>query len=620
MFDRITRCSIGVAGDFCLDTYHFLDMSASEQSLETGLFTRPVKSTLRSLGGASNVAANLASLGVGRVYAFGVRGDDPDGIVLSELLRKKGIDDSPLQVQQEKWDTHVFTKLYDDGRELERIDFGNFNTLNAVSEENLMRGIRELLPEMDLLIINQQVYRGIHTPGFRKKLIALLAEFPSVLQLCDSRAYSDEFDGSMRKINDEEGARICGLSVSRAEEIVTTLGSRWNRPTFLTRGEKGSLVWSKGDIMHIPALQIYGKIDTVGAGDSMLAGIAVALAAGETPEDSARCGTLVAGVTVQKLNITGTATPEEVLKTAETGDYRYHPDKAGSLSLAEYFRDSEIEIIRKSGSKGTIRCAVFDHDGTISCLRQGWERVMEPMMIREIFGGAPDSAVQEDVPGVRKRVEEYIDATTGIQTISQMSGLVDMIREFGYVPEENLLTPGEYKEMYNRELIGLPEGRIARYRRGELSLEDLTMKNAVPFLRALKERGVVLYLVSGTDEEDVKNEAEALGYADLFGGGIYGSEGNMAQEAKAVVMSRLIRDIGSGDAGSMATFGDGPVEIRETRKRGGIAIGVASDEVRRYGLNPAKRTRLVLAGADLIIPDFSQMDLLIKILFGEEEL
>ena len=68
----------------------------------------------------------------------------------------------------------------------------------------------------------------------------------------------------------------------------------------------------------------------------------------------------------------------------------------------------------------------------------------------------------------------------------------------------------------------------------------------------------------------------------------------------------------------MATFGDGPVEIRETRKRGGTAVGVASDEVRRYGLNLAKRTRLVLAGADIIIPDFSQEDLLMKILFGEE--
>ncbi len=52
-----------------------------------------------------------------------------------------------------------------------------------------------------------------------------------------------------------------------------------------------------------------------------------------------------------------------------------------------------------------------------------------------------------------------------------------------------------------------------------------------------------------------------------------------------------------------ATFGDGPVEIRETRKRRGFSIGVASDEVRRFGLNPAKRARLIRAGVNLIIPD-----------------
>ena len=52
-------------------------------------------------------------------------------------------------------------------------------------------------------------------------------------------------------------------------------------------------------------------------------------------------------------------------------------------------------------------------------------------------------------------------------------------------------------------------------------------------------------------------------------------------------------------------FGDGPVELREGKKRGATAIGVASDEARRHGMNIAKRPRLVLGGADAIIPDFS---------------
>ena len=60
-----------------------------------------------------------------------------------------------------------------------------------------------------------------------------------------------------------------------------------------------------------------------------------------------------------------------------------------------------------------------------------------------------------------------------------------------------------------------------------------------------------------------------------------------------------------------ATFGDGPVEIRETRKRGGLTVGIASSEERRYGLNANKRARLIRAGADMIVPDYSQMDALL---------
>ncbi len=58
----------------------------------------------------------------------------------------------------------------------------------------------------------------------------------------------------------------------------------------------------------------------------------------------------------------------------------------------------------------------------------------------------------------------------------------------------------------------------------------------------------------------------------------------------------------------------GPVELRETKKRNGCAVGVASDEVRRYGINPERRSRLIRAGADIVIPDFSQRELLLQLL------
>jgi phosphoglycolate phosphatase-like HAD superfamily hydrolase len=210
---------------------------------------------------------------------------------------------------------------------------------------------------------------------------------------------------------------------------------------------------------------------------------------------------------------------------------------------------------------------------------------------------------------VLERVREYVDKTTGVQTLVQMEGLVEMVREFAVVAPEAVRDAASYKAEYNRELLALVGSRAERLERGELAVEDLTLKGAVPFLEALAAAGVELHLASGTDTADVVAEARLLGYERLFGGRICGAVGDARVEAKKVVLERILSGIqgrpGDGTRG-LVTFGDGPVEIRETRKRGGYAVGVASDELRRFGWNQKKRTRVVRAGADLVVPDFSQ--------------
>src|SRR5690606_21931111 len=114
-------------------------------------------------------------------------------------------------------------------------------------------------------------------------------------------------------------------------------------------------------------------------------------------------------------------------------------------------------------------------------------------------------------------------------------------------------------------------------------------------------------------EADVVAEAHALGYAGLFEGRIYGAVGDINVEAKQVVLTRLIKEQGLAGP-ELVTFGDGPVEIRLTHRAGGIAVGVASDEIRRFGLNPVKRSRLIRAGADLIVPDYGELRQLLEIL------
>jgi phosphoglycolate phosphatase-like HAD superfamily hydrolase len=191
--------------------------------------------------------------------------------------------------------------------------------------------------------------------------------------------------------------------------------------------------------------------------------------------------------------------------------------------------------------------------------------------------------------------------------IAAVRAIAPQVEDRGIVPACDILDTAGYKAIYNDALMAVVNGRLAKFQRGELNLDDFTVKGAVPFLRALRAMGVTLYLASGTDHDDVRREAEALGYADLFDGGIYGALGRAQAHAKRRVIQRILNENGL-DGSRLAVFGDGPVELRESRKRHGAAVGIASDEVRRYGLNPDKRARLVKAGAHLIMPDYSQAE------------
>jgi phosphoglycolate phosphatase-like HAD superfamily hydrolase len=194
-----------------------------------------------------------------------------------------------------------------------------------------------------------------------------------------------------------------------------------------------------------------------------------------------------------------------------------------------------------------------------------------------------------------------------------MKGLVGLVRQCGFVPEANILDEHGYKRIYNSDLLRMVTDRVRKLRKRELQTTDFEIKNAHALLRELHDRGIALYLASGTDEADVVAEAEAMGYAKYFGDRIFGAVGDITKEAKKMVLERIIHKHNlSGH--EFATFGDGPVEMRETQRRGGFCIGVASDEIRRFGLNLSKRKRLVRAGANLIIPDYSQLSLLLRVL------
>ena len=621
LLDRIPSARVGVLGDFCLDIYWMIDLSRSEESLETGLPTHPVHTQRYSLGGAGNVAKNLASLGCTNLYALGVVGDDPWGKEMIRLLQGIGADTKDMLVQCGKWATLAYGKPHIEDREINRFDFGNYNELSTETGEELLARVGRCIDEVDVLIVNQQVRDGIHSPRFREGLLTLIREKPGVVVIVDSRHYSEFYEGCLLKVNDHEATRLCVRDNSPEDLIpredvfhaAETLFEKSREPVFVTRGSRGLVVRDEHGVAEIPGLQVPGQVDTVGAGDSVLAGISLGLAAGSRPSVAAQLGNLAAAVTIQKLRETGTASAAEILSVGSGCDYVFHPELAEDPRRARFLVGTEIEVVSAWQEEVRTRYAIFDHDGTLSTLREGWEGIMEPMMIRAILGARheEDEAVYHRVV---VRVREFIDRSTGIQTLLQMEGLVNLVKEFGLVPAREIRDAAGYKRVYNEALMSKVRERSKKLSKGLLSRDDFSIKNAIPFLHILRELGVHLYLASGTDEEDVRDEAQAMGYADLFDQGIYGSVGDPGHDAKRVVLDRILEDVGAEAFDQLVVFGDGPVEIRETCKRGGRAVGLASDEIRRFGLNPAKRTRLIKAGAHLIIPDYSEMERLLEVL------
>jgi len=610
---RIARVSVAVCGDFCLDAYWMLHPRGGETSAETGLRAQAVGRQYYSLGGAANVVANLAALRPSSIRAIGVIGDDLFGRELLRQLHGLGVDTAGMIVQHGRFDTVTYGKRHGEDGEEPRLDFGFFNERSGDTDAAVLSHLRRAIEQCDAVIFNQQVPGGL-SESFINGLNALFDEYRDSIVVCDSRHYGSRFKHIYRKTNDVEAARLNGIALERAvhpalpdlKTFAARLYADSSKPVFVTRGARGMLTVADTGIHIAPGIQLLGKTDTVGAGDTVTSALALCLGAGLPPAEAALFANLAAAVTVQKLFRTGTASPEEVFAVSEHPDYIYQPELADDIRQAVYLDGTEIETCGHPLPRlSSVRHAVFDHDGTVSTLRQGWERIMEPMMIRAILGERYRTADDTLYQRVAHRVREYIDASTGIETLVQMEALVEMVTEFGVVPARDILDKSGYKALYNGALMEVVNGRLAKYRRGELSIDDLTINGAVACLRSLRAMGVTLYLASGTDHDDVRNEAEALGYADLFNGGLYGALGEVHAQSKRRVIQRILTENGL-DGSHLAVFGDGPVELRESRRRHGAAIGIASDEIRRYGLNPEKRTRLIKAGAHLLLPDFSQ--------------
>jgi len=259
------------------------------------------------------------------------------------------------------------------------------------------------------------------------------------------------------------------------------------------------------------------------------------------------------------------------------------------------FLDDEIEVVHPDIPRGHFRHVLFDFDGTLSLIREGWQDVMVSMMVEVL----QQTGTHETPTELRAHVREFVMRLTGRQTIYQMIQLADEVKTRG----GQALDPLEYKHRYHQLLMRRIEGRLQALANGASAPDEWTVPGSRPFLDALHRNGCKLYLASGTDLKYVQHEAELLGLAEYFGDNIYGAIDDYKRYSKGMVMERILAE-NHLHGPELLGFGDGYVEIAEVKRAGGVAVAVASDETGRLGTDEWKRRRLLEAGADIVIPDY----------------
>ncbi len=266
-----------------------------------------------------------------------------------------------------------------------------------------------------------------------------------------------------------------------------------------------------------------------------------------------------------------------------------------------------IEVIREGVTAAEAKVVIFDFDGTLSLIRSGWMEVMVPLGVEQL--AALDTG--ESRTQLQEVVEEFVWRLTGKETIYQMMALADAIRARG----GQALEPRVYKKMYLDRLWLKIRDRIEALRSGSIAADCYLVPGAKQLLEDLVARGLRLYLASGTDDANVKEEAALLGIAGYFEGRIFGAQEDLKSFSKALLVQRILSNAAAISANQLLVFGDGYVEIEEVKKAGGVAVGVASSEPECLRADSWKRERLIKAGADYIVPNFLHSEEVVSALF-----
>ena len=311
---------IAIIGDLVAD--QFLEGTISRVSREAPVFILRHDETRTLAGGAANAAVNVASLG-GTPLLVGLAGNDANGDLLFETLRTSGVDcEHIIRSSDVKTTTKVRVlagQHYASRQQVIRIDYENHEPYSTDLNEQIEQCIKEVCEQADAVIISDYNY-GAADPKILKTVQQITTD-RNIPLLVDSRFRLTEFPNATTATpNQEEVENILGKGFSErdCQQLRERLGYK---SLLVTRGNQGMLLLEEGrEPFEMPVVGSDEPVDVTGAGDTVIAVYALALACGVSFRDAATIANHAGGVVVMKKG-TACVTPEELLASLRENSF-----------------------------------------------------------------------------------------------------------------------------------------------------------------------------------------------------------------------------------------------------------------------------------------------------------
>lgn len=321
LFSTLVEKKIAVIGDFALDFYFNLQTNTQEFSVETGKEVFHANTPRSFLGGAGNVCKNLAVLGA-KASAFGLIGQDLFGREMLHQMNLLHINHQNLAISIERG-TPVYSKPMVGHDEFNRFDFGTTQPINKAQKEAFLFQTILQLSSFDGVILNEQF---LH-PLLAKEDVLQLQEALSdsnTFAVADFRSLGSVATDVILKINLKEFSQVTQvpeaelMTLEQIKKPLEGLLKNRNKGVLLTLGELGILYADEHEMVYEKALPVSGPIDTVGAGDMVVAAFTAARLSGATASQACQFANLCAHLSIHKIGETGSASPEEIYLLNQT--------------------------------------------------------------------------------------------------------------------------------------------------------------------------------------------------------------------------------------------------------------------------------------------------------------